>query len=44
VANYPGLYFVGLPWTPSLKPATLAGVGESAEHIASSIADAFAYR
>jgi putative flavoprotein involved in K+ transport len=44
VANYPGLYFVGLPWTPTLKPGTLAGVGESAEHIAACIADAYAYR
>jgi putative flavoprotein involved in K+ transport len=44
VANYPGLYFVGLPWTPALKPGTLAGVGESAEHISRSIAQAYAYR
>jgi putative flavoprotein involved in K+ transport len=39
VTNYPGLYFVGMPWMPSLKSGTLAGVGESAAHIASNIAE-----
>jgi putative flavoprotein involved in K+ transport len=43
VANYPGLYFVGMPWMPSLKSGTLAGVAESAAHIASVIAEG-AYR
>jgi putative flavoprotein involved in K+ transport len=36
--GFPGLYFVGLPWTPVLKSATLAGVGDAARHIASNIA------
>jgi putative flavoprotein involved in K+ transport len=44
VTSYPGLYFVGLPWTPALKPGTLAGVGESAEHVARSIAEVYSYR
>jgi putative flavoprotein involved in K+ transport len=34
---FPGLYFVGLPWTPALRSATLAGVGDAARHIASNI-------
>jgi putative flavoprotein involved in K+ transport len=34
---FPGLYFVGLPWTPALRSATLAGVGDAAKHIASNI-------
>jgi putative flavoprotein involved in K+ transport len=42
--SYEGLYFVGMPWMPSLKSGILAGVGESARHIASSIAAAYAYR
>ena len=37
VTNHPGLYFVGMPWMPSLKTGILAGVGECAEHIASHI-------
>jgi putative flavoprotein involved in K+ transport len=37
VTNYPGLYFVGMPWMPSLKSGILAGVGEFAKHIASHI-------
>ena len=37
VTNRAGLYFVGMPWMPSLKSGILAGVGECAEHIASSI-------
>jgi putative flavoprotein involved in K+ transport len=40
VTDYPGLYFVGMPWMPSLKSGTLAGVAESAVHVASSIAEA----
>lgn len=44
VASYRGLYFVGFPWTPSLKPATLSGVGESARFIASNIAESYAHR
>lgn len=34
VTRHPGLYFVGMPWMPSLKSGILAGVGEFAEHIA----------
>jgi putative flavoprotein involved in K+ transport len=44
VTNYPGIYFVGMPWMPSLKSGTLMGVGESARHVASNIAEAYAYR
>jgi putative flavoprotein involved in K+ transport len=40
VTNFPGLFFAGMPWMPSLKTGTLAGVGESAQHIARSIAEA----
>ena len=40
VTSHPGLYFVGMPWMPSLKTGILAGVGEFAEHIASHIAAA----
>ena len=44
VTSHPGLYFVGMPWMPSLKTGILAGVGECAEHIASHIAAADADR
>jgi putative flavoprotein involved in K+ transport len=37
VTDVKGLYFVGIPWMPSLKTGTLIGVSESAEHIASHI-------
>lgn len=37
VTQYPGLYFVGMPWMPSLKSGMLAGVSESARYVASSI-------
>jgi putative flavoprotein involved in K+ transport len=40
VARIPGLYFVGMPWMPNLKPGILAGVRESAEHIATMIVEA----
>jgi putative flavoprotein involved in K+ transport len=33
-----GLSFVGMPWMPSLKSGILAGVGDAAAHIASTIA------
>jgi putative flavoprotein involved in K+ transport len=36
--GYPGLYFVGMPWMPTLKTGTLAGVGEAARQIAERIA------
>ncbi len=39
VTNFPGLYFVGMPWMPSLKTGNLIGVGEAAEYIASRFAD-----
>jgi putative flavoprotein involved in K+ transport len=38
VTRHAGLYFVGMPWMPSLKTGILAGVSECAEHIASHIA------
>ena len=38
VTNHTGLYFVGMPWMPSLKMGTLLGVAESARHITSAIA------
>ena len=38
VTDQAGLYFVGLPWMPSLKTGTLAGVGEAARHVADHIA------
>ena len=38
VTEYPGLYFVGLPWMPKWKSGLLAGVGEAAKLIAEQIA------
>jgi len=32
--NYPGLYFVGLPWIHNAKSGLIYGVGEDAEYIA----------
>jgi putative flavoprotein involved in K+ transport len=43
VTAYPGLYFVGMPWMPSLKTGTLAGVSDAARHIATHITRAPAY-
>ncbi len=40
VTDHAGLYFVGMPWMPSLKTGILAGVGECAEHITSHMAAA----
>jgi putative flavoprotein involved in K+ transport len=40
VTCHAGLYFVGMPWMPALKSGILAGVGASAEHIVSHIAEA----
>lgn len=37
VTDQPGLYFVGMPWMPSLKTGILAGVGEAAAHVARGI-------
>jgi putative flavoprotein involved in K+ transport len=38
VTNYPGLYFVGLPWLTKQKSGLMLGVGEDAGYIASKIA------
>ena len=38
VTNYPGLYFVGMPWLSKYKSGLLVGVGEDAAYIASHIA------
>lgn len=37
VTDYPGLYFVGLPWLHTVKSGLLFGVSEDAAHIASHI-------
>ncbi len=37
VTDPPGLYFVGFPWTPSLKKGIFLGVGEGTAHIAKHI-------
>ena len=37
VTNYPGLYFVGLPWLHNAKSGLLFGVGQDAAHIATVI-------
>jgi putative flavoprotein involved in K+ transport len=39
VTNYPGLYFIGLPWLYKRQSSLLYGVGEDAELIASAITD-----
>jgi len=39
VTKFPGLYFVGIPWMPSLRSGILIGVDESAKYIAQSILD-----
>jgi hypothetical protein len=42
VSDYPGLYFVGLPWLHNAKSGILFGVAQDAAHIASAInAEAF---
>ncbi len=38
VTNYPGLYFVGMPWLSKYKSGLLVGVAEDAAYIASHIA------
>jgi putative flavoprotein involved in K+ transport len=40
VTNYPGLYFVGMPWMPAERSGFLLGVGDAAAQIASHIAHA----
>lgn len=37
VTNYPGLYFVGMPWLSKYKSGLLVGVGEDAAYIAAHI-------
>jgi putative flavoprotein involved in K+ transport len=39
ITDYPGLYFMGLPWLHTIKSGLLFGVGEDAAYIASAIAD-----
>ena len=38
VTDYPGLFFVGLPWLYKYKSGHLLGIGEDADYIASMIA------
>jgi putative flavoprotein involved in K+ transport len=38
VTDYPGLYFVGLPWLHTFKSGLLLGVGDDAAFVASGIA------
>jgi putative flavoprotein involved in K+ transport len=37
ITDYPGLYFVGLPWLHNAKSGLLFGVAQDAEHVASAI-------
>jgi putative flavoprotein involved in K+ transport len=37
VTEYPGMYFIGLPWLYKLKSGLLLGIGEDAEYIAAVI-------
>ena len=38
VTEYPGLYFIGLPFLHTLKSGLLSGVGDDAAHVVSAIA------
>jgi putative flavoprotein involved in K+ transport len=38
VTEYPGLYFVGLPWLHNAKSGLIYGVGEDAAYVAEAIA------
>jgi hypothetical protein len=38
VTDYPGLFFVGLPWLHNAKSGLIYGVGEDAAYIAQRIA------
>jgi putative flavoprotein involved in K+ transport len=40
VSYHDGLSFVGMPWMPTIKSTTLAGVGDHAKHIAETIVEA----
>lgn len=44
VTGCDGVYFVGMPWMPSLKSGMFLGVGEAAHHIAANIVEARAKR
>jgi putative flavoprotein involved in K+ transport len=37
VTQYPGLYFMGLPWLYKFKSGLLMGVGEDAQYVAAKI-------
>jgi putative flavoprotein involved in K+ transport len=37
VSVQPGLFFVGMPWMPSLQTGNLIGVGEAAAHVAHAV-------
>jgi len=37
VTEFPGLYFIGLPFLHTLKSGIIAGVGNDAAHVASAI-------
>ncbi len=39
VSEFPGLYFVGLPFLHTIKSGLLAGVGDDAAHVVSTIAE-----
>lgn len=38
VTNFPGVYFIGMPWLYTFKSGLLLGVGRDAAHVASQIA------
>jgi putative flavoprotein involved in K+ transport len=38
VTDYPGLYFIGMPWLHKYKSGLLVGVGEDAAYVATRIA------
>jgi putative flavoprotein involved in K+ transport len=38
VTNYPGLYFLGLPWLHTIRSGLIAGVGDDAAHVTADIA------
>ena len=40
ISEFPGLYFLGLPWLHSRKSGILYGVGEDAEYVVSNIVQA----
>lgn len=44
VTSSAGLYFVGMPWMPTLRSGILIGVGESSLHIATNIVEGHTVR